>query len=69
MIRVFVVVGRPATGITNRSSSLAMARFCRIAAPSVSSPTTPTSRQVAPMAATLAATLAAPPSANAARGW
>ena len=49
MIRVLEVVGRPAIGITNRSSSRATASSCRIAAPSASSPTTPTRRQCAPM--------------------
>ena len=63
MMRVFDVVGRPATEITKRSSSRATASSCRIAAPSVSSPTVPTRKQRAPSADTLAATLAAPPRA------
>ena len=40
MMRVFEVVGRPAIGMTNRSSRRAIARFCRMVAPSASSPTT-----------------------------
>ena len=62
MILVFDVVGRPAVVTTCRPSSRATTSSCRIAAPSASSPTVPTSRQLAPIEATFAATLAAPPS-------
>ena len=62
MMRVLEVVGRPATVTTCFPSSRAITSSCRMVAPSPSSPTVPTRRQLAPIEATLAATFAAPPS-------